>query len=251
MATAIAAVAMATASAAWANTWDFSGTIETCNDLACGLAGIAVGDDFVGFLKAIDAASGPNSTFVETDVTGYLLVSGDVSVGPDNSSLDDAALTTDAADEIVSGFAEFSGTFDGGIFGPIDLVVSIDATLGTWVVETPFLGLGVVATGTGVFSHEPDGDDLAAIEDNCTELANADQRDADGDGIGSLCDGDFDQNCNVDFADLGQMKAGFFGTDPNLNMNGTGNVDFADLGLLKQGFFLPPGPSGLLNACSN
>jgi hypothetical protein len=249
MGLAVVAIAMA-AQPARANTWDFSGVIEFCNDLACGLANIGVGDALVGFLKANDAASGPNSTFVETDVTDYLIATGEVQVGAADSNLDDAELSTDGADEIVAGFADFSGTFDGGIFGPIDLFVTIDATTGTWTVETPFLGLGLVASGSGAFVHEPDGDDLAALEDNCTLAANADQRDVDGDGIGSLCDGDFNQSCNVDFSDLALLKAGFFGTDPNLNMNGLGSVDFADLGLFKQGFFLAPGPSGVPNLCA-
>jgi cysteine-rich repeat protein len=95
-----------------------------------------------------------------------------------------------------------------------------------------------------------DGDGVTDTQDNCTLAANPDQRDTDGDGIGSVCDGDFDQNCIVQFPDLGLMKAGFFGTDPNLDMDGNGFVQFPDLALLKQGFFLPPGPSGVPNPCS-
>jgi hypothetical protein len=76
-------------------------------------------------------------------------------------------------------------------------------------------------------------------------------RDVDGDGIGSLCDADFDQNCMVQFQDLGALKAGFYGSDPNLDMNGNAQADFEDLGHLAQGFFQPPGPSGVPNACSD
>jgi len=96
-----------------------------------------------------------------------------------------------------------------------------------------------------------DGDGVADVLDNCSVVANASQRDTDGDGIGNDCDADFDQNCNVNFLDLGLMKAVFFqpGTT-DTDMNGDGNTNFQDLGLLKKGFFLPPGPSGVSNLCS-
>jgi len=234
-----------------ANTWDFSGVVETCNQFACGIAGIAPGDQFLGFLKAADAASGPGQTFGPADVTDYRLLSGAVNVGPENSEIDSGNLTTDAADEIVSGTIVFSGTFDGGIFGPIDITFTLDATNGTWNAETPFLGLGEVATGTGALAHEPDGDDHAAIEDNCTLEANADQRDTDGDGFGIVCDADFTNDCATNFADLAVMKGAFFqpGTT-DTDMNGDGNTNFADLAELKKRFFAPPGPSGVPNICS-
>jgi hypothetical protein len=247
----LAAVAALAASGAQANTWDFAGVIEFCDPLACGLAGIGEGDPLIGFLKADDALSGPNMTFDESAVTDYLIVSGSVQVGAADSTIEDASLTTDAADEIVSGTISFSGTFDGGIFGPIDLFVTLDATSGTWTVETPFLGLGLVASGTGAFAHEPDGDDRAAIEDNCTLDANADQRDTDADGFGNACDADFDNNCSVNFTDLGSMKAAFFQPDTtHTDMDGDGQTNFTDLGLMKGDFFLAPGPSGVPNVCT-
>jgi len=247
----LAAAAALVAPVLQANTWDFEGVIEFCDPLACSLAGIGKGDELIGFLKADDALSGPETTFDETAVTDYLIVSGSVQVGADDSTIDDASLTTDAADEIVSGTIAFSGTFDGGIFGPIDLFVTLDATTGTWTVETPFLGLGLVASGSGAFAHEPDGDDFAAIEDNCTLDANVDQRDTDGDGFGNVCDADFTNDCSVNFSDLGIMKGAFFQPDTtDTDMNGDGQTNFTDLGLMKGDFFLPPGPSGVPNLCS-
>jgi hypothetical protein len=234
-----------------ANTWDFSGVVATCNPLACGIAAIEPGDQFIGFLKAIDAASGPDQIFGPAAVTDYLLLSGGINVGPDNSDVDSGSLTTDAADEIVSGVIVFSGTFDGGIFGPIDITFNLDASNATWTAETPFLGLGVVATGTGAFAHEPDGDDRAAIEDNCTLEANADQRDTDGDGFGNVCDADFTNDCAVNFADLAVMKGAFLEpSTTDTDMDGDGNTNYTDLGELKARFFAAPGPSGVLNICS-
>src|SRR5262245_15141380 len=221
----------AAASGPHANTWDFTGVIEFCNPLACNIAGIGQGDELFGFLKANDEASGPNQTFGATDVTDYLILTGSVRVGADDSNIDSASLTTDDADEIVSGTISFSGTFDGGIFGLIDLFVTIDAAADTWSVSTPFLNLGVVATGTGTFTHEPDDDDRAAIEDNCILEANADQRDTDGDGFGNVCDADFTNDCSVTFADLGIMKQAFFQPDTtDTDMDGDGNTNFTDPG---------------------
>lgn len=94
-----------------------------------------------------------------------------------------------------------------------------------------------------------DVDGVLDALDNCLLSPNPDQRDVDGDGIGSMCDADFDQSCVVNFADLGTMKAAFFTSDPNVDMDGQGVVNFADLGLLKRGFFQPPGPSGIPNLC--
>jgi hypothetical protein len=247
----ISLLAATAASIAGANTWDFSGVVETCNPLACGIADIGVGDQFIGFLKAADTASGPDQTFGPTDVTDYRLLSGAVNVGPENSDIDSGSLTTDSGDEIVAGAIVFSGTFDGGIFGPIDITFTLDASTSTWTAETPFLGLGLVATGAGAFAHEPDGDDRAAIEDNCTLEANADQRDTDGDGFGNVCDADFTNDCIVNFADLAVMKGAFLqpGTT-DTDMNGDGNTNFTDLASLKQRFFTAPGPSGVVNICS-
>jgi len=249
--TATALAALAAAPAARANTWDFSGIIEFCNPIACNIAGIGQGDELFGFLKANDDASGPNQTFGATDIFDYLILTGSVEVGADDSNIDGAKLTTDDADEIASGTISFSGTFDGGIFGLIDLFVTLDASTDTWSVSTPFLNLGVVATGTGTFTHEPDGDDRAAIEDNCILEANADQRDTDGDGFGNVCDADFSNDCNVNFADLGILKEAFFQPDTtDTDMDGDGNTNFTDLGTFKAHFFAPPGPSGIPNICT-
>ena len=116
-------------------------------------------------------------------------------------------------------------------------------------VVSVLLGLVPWATAFGIV-NDSDLDGIVDSDDNCIEIANADQRDSNEDGVGNACDGDFDGSCLVSFEDLGIMKAAFFlpgATDTD--MNGDGQTNFADLGSLKRGFFLEPGPSGVVNEC--
>lgn len=96
---------------------------------------------------------------------------------------------------------------------------------------------------------DTDNDGVVNIDDNCTLVANAAQRDTDGDGIGNACDTDLDNSCFIDFVDLGMLKAVFFTGDADSDFNGDGIVDFLDLGLMKSAFFGSPGPSGVSNVC--
>lgn len=91
---------------------------------------------------------------------------------------------------------------------------------------------------------DSDGDSVADNIDNCTLVANADQRDTDGDNIGNICDPDFSGNCVVNSVDLGIMKINFFSAgDIDTDLNGDEQTNIIDLGILKGYFFGPPGPS--------
>lgn len=99
-----------------------------------------------------------------------------------------------------------------------------------------------------LFSPGPDFqcDDLAPANcgDNCSAVANVDQRDTNGDGFGNACDPDLNNDGNVNFVDLGLMKSVFFSADPDADLTGDdGFVNFLDLGIMKSLFFGPPGPS--------
>jgi hypothetical protein len=94
--------------------------------------------------------------------------------------------------------------------------------------------------------QDSDSDGLEDDEDNCTQVANADQRDTNADGYGNACDGDLNDDDIVNFTDVGIMKAVFFGSDADADLNGDGFVNFPDLGILKSRFFLAPGPSGVI-----
>lgn len=87
--------------------------------------------------------------------------------------------------------------------------------------------------------------DLDGIDDtldNCVDIANADQRDSNGDGYGNVCDGDLDNDNDIDDSDLDQMKSAFFGTDADADMDGNGSVDFLDLGRMAAQYGGMPGP---------
>ena len=94
-----------------------------------------------------------------------------------------------------------------------------------------------------------DSDGIADSSDNCLLVVNQPQRDTDGDGIGNFCDADLDNNCVINFNDLGILRDVFFTTDPDADFNGDGVVNAGDLAIMRNLFFLPPGPSGVPDAC--
>ena len=111
---------------------------------------------------------------------------------------------------------------------------------------------GQVCEGVPLELRDTDLDGVFDINDNCPLVANGplipdaggnSQRDTDGDGIGNICDPDFNNDGVVNAADLAYLKSHFFSTDPNADMNGDGFVNAADLAILKNMYFKPPGPS--------
>ncbi len=98
--------------------------------------------------------------------------------------------------------------------------------------------------------NDSDADGIADAVDNCIDAANPGQVDADNDGYGNACDGDFNNDCVVAAIDLGLLKLAFFSADAVIDLNADGIVNAQDLGIFKGLFFLPPGPSGLTDACS-
>ncbi len=101
----------------------------------------------------------------------------------------------------------------------------------------------------GIEINDADGDGIDDGVDNCLGLANADQRDTDGDGYGNLCDADLNNDCTVNFIDLGVLRTVFFTGDADADFDGNGTVNFIDLGILRTLFFGTPGPSGQGGIC--
>ncbi|MEL7450032.1 MAG: choice-of-anchor B family protein [Pseudomonadota bacterium] len=131
---------------------------------------------------------------------------------------------------------------------------------GNVLVSTRDRGLFVVRP-VGIVA-DTDGDGVFDTYDNCQQVANPAQTDTNGDRIGNVCDADIGgdagpgrDDCAVNFADLGFLKAAFFSTpddgnwnaDADLGGNSDGSPDalinFADLARMKALFFAPPGPS--------
>src|SRR5690606_18874560 len=104
----------------------------------------------------------------------------------------------------------------------------------------------IVLRFEGAAPADTDGDGVPDHLDNCIEVANPDQRDTDGDGYGNRCDGDLNNDGNVNFIDLAIFRAAFGTTDPHADLDGNGNVNFIDLAIFQSMFGSPPGPSGLV-----
>jgi uncharacterized protein (TIGR03790 family) len=89
-----------------------------------------------------------------------------------------------------------------------------------------------------------DGDGVPDRRDDCREQPNADQRDGDRDGIGDLCDGDFDQDGVVATSDVNRFeRAARTGAHlPGADLDGNGVVDDRDRSLLHVQLGHAPGP---------
>ncbi len=99
--------------------------------------------------------------------------------------------------------------------------------------------------GPAPLDLDTDLDTVPDVDDNCTLVANTDQRDTDGDGFGNICDPDFNGNGIVDGADFSTIKAvmGQSGY-PHQDLNGNGIVDGADFSITKSFLGKAPGPKG-------
>jgi len=94
-----------------------------------------------------------------------------------------------------------------------------------------------------------DGDGLPDVSDNCPLYPNADQRDVDGDGHGSACDPDFDNDGVVGAPDLLRLERSFGSRlgdpryDPVLDMDGNAAIGAPELRALARVFGEAPGLS--------
>ena len=110
------------------------------------------------------------------------------------------------------------------------LASSIEHRSGVQVIDQwirSSLGFGIPDT---------DHDGYADNVDNCVTLANPDQRDTNGNGLGNRCDADLNNDGIVNALDLGIFKRRFGTHDADADFNGDGIVNALDLGILKSLF---------------
>lgn len=109
--------------------------------------------------------------------------------------------------------------------------------------EDPLLDNVVLVGGDSDSDGEPDA------TDNCTNVSNASQLDSDGDGYGNACDGDFNNDCIVNFLDIAAFANEFLGTNAIFDLNGDGAVNFLDFSSLANAFLSIPGPGLSTGLC--
>jgi hypothetical protein len=83
-------------------------------------------------------------------------------------------------------------------------------------------------------------------------VANANQRDTNGDGYGNICDPDFNGDGTVNINDFNRLKARLNivpVVDVDTDLDGNGAVNINDFNRLKSFLGKPPGPSGLHPNC--
>jgi len=90
-----------------------------------------------------------------------------------------------------------------------------------------------------------DGDNVLDHKDNCMFVANPKQLDADGDGIGTACDADLNNDGFVNVLDIPALEAAFIANSPLADVNEDGFVNVLDIPQIESLFFKAPGPSGI------
>ena len=101
----------------------------------------------------------------------------------------------------------------------------------------------VLGSASTLACPDTDGDGIQDSLDNCTLVANTDQRDTNGDGFGNICDADLNQDLKTDLSDFSLFRSVFTTADPDADFDGSGTVNLTDFSLFRVMFGSPPGPS--------
>ena len=106
------------------------------------------------------------------------------------------------------------------------------------------IGSALMFVSVGALAADADGDGVDDALDNCILVANADQRDTDGDQYGNICDADLDNTSLVNLDDYFILRGVFLTADPDADFDGNGIVNLDDYFVLRGSFLSAPGPSG-------
>ncbi|MFK8015047.1 MAG: hypothetical protein AB8G17_06370 [Gammaproteobacteria bacterium] len=203
------------------------------------------------------------------DIPGNLLFTGDVTLQGSNVNLQVIDLTLTPI--IVNGPFRVGLEFnhdglpsvatdnDGTILADQNFILADLGGVSFWF-RSATLGVSgdfiIRSTVDNLTAADTDGDGIADEADNCVDVANPAQLDTNNDGYGNQCDADLNDDCVVNAADLGLLRAGFFltaddpGWNPDADLNGDLVINVVDLGGLRAAFFGAPGPSGTTDVCN-
>jgi len=117
---------------------------------------------------------------------------------------------------------------------------------GTTIVWVGGTGAAAEIYTTTVPNTDTDGDGVTDAFDNCTNVANSNQRDTNKDDYGNMCDADLDNDGDTDKDDFDLFKAAVGTSDGDADFNGDGTVDNTDRQMFRDMEGSPPGPSGLV-----
>jgi hypothetical protein len=121
-------------------------------------------------------------------------------------------------------------------------------TFGAWSMngDGAFASEVVLGNATTLPCSDADNDGIPDMNDNCTLVANTDQRDTNGDGYGNICDADLSGDLLTNLTDFSLLRLAFGTAGPDADFNGDGTVNLSDFSLFRIMFGSPPGPSGLV-----
>lgn len=258
-------------STAFAEIYNYNSTITLCTGACASFASMDVGSTINGTFQLDTSAGG---SFDDADFGDFSLTIFNPSLPPsgpigdpatDNPFVLDSSLgniasngtagTTDAANQLNGGqmLLEFLTL----PFSTNETFFVFDLTTHDGQVCIFYLIAGCIPGATqsfrfeGVFNFiDLDGDLFGDDVDNCIFTPNADQRDTDNDGYGNACDADLNNDCVVNFIDLGLFKTVMFTSDDDADFNNDAIVDDLDLTILRPKFFDSPANQAFGGICN-
>lgn len=193
----------------------------------------------------------PNAVFPEVVAPGVAIHTTDLSFGG-NALYTDVSGTSFAAPQVSGVMALLLSAFPGTDVATLESVLETTAQDLDVLGPDNNYGYGLVDSVAAYnelqcpsTALDSDGDGIPDICDNCTLVANPDQRDSNNDLYGNLCDADLDNDGITNGIDVGIILGQWLTAGPDADFNGDNVVNGVDVGIFLQYWLLPPGPSGL------